>query len=57
MSLQKYFMSRQDFIEWCCDRVFYVTTQSAREMRLLITTEGFYVATEFGQARSFLVAT
>ena len=54
MSRQKYFMSRQDFIEWCCDRVFYVATQLARERRLLVMTEGFYVVTEFGQARSFL---
>ena len=50
-------MSRHDFIEWCCDRVFYVATRLAKERRLLVVIEGFYVATEFGQARSFLVAT
>ena len=48
-------MSRQDFIEWCYDRVFYSTTQSAKEMTLLVLTEGFYVGTEFGKARSFLL--
>ena len=55
MSRRKYFMSRQDFIEWCYDRVFYVTTQSARERTLLVVTEGFYVETKFGKARSFLL--
>ena len=50
----KIFMSRQDFIEWCYDRVFYVTTQSAMESTLLVVTKGFYVGTEFGKARSFL---
>ena len=56
MSRHKYFMSRRDFIEWCCDRVFYVKTQSTKERRLLVTTEGFYVATEFRHAKSFHVA-
>ena len=54
MSRQEYFMSRQDFIKWCCARVLYVTTQSARIRRLLVTIEGFYVATKFGQAKSFM---
>ena len=54
MSRHKYFMSRQDFSEWCCDKVFYVMTQSARNRRLLVMTKGFYVATDFGQTRSFL---
>ena len=57
MSQHKYFMSRQDFIECYCDIVFYVTTQSARNKRLLVATEGFYVAAEFVQTRSFLVVT
>ena len=46
MSRQKYFMSRQDFIEWCCNIMFYVTTQSARERSLFVSTEIFYVAIE-----------
>ena len=51
----RHFMSRQEyFIEWCSDRVFYVSTQVTRNRRLLVATEGFYVAKEFGQARSFL---
>ena len=57
MSRKKYFMSRQDFIEWGCDRVCYVATQSARNRRLLVAIECFYVTIEFVQARSFLVTT
>ena len=53
MSRQKYFMSQQDFIEWCCDRMFYVATQSAREMRLLVAREYFYVATELARPGVF----
>ena len=48
------FMSRHNFREWCCDRVFYVATQLALNRRLLVVIERFYVATEFGHARSFL---
>ena len=47
MSRKKYFMSRQDFIEWGCDRVCYVATQSARNRRLLVAIECFYVTIEF----------
>ena len=50
-------MFRQDFIKWCCDRVFYVVAQSTRNRRLLVATEEFYVAAEFVQSKSFLVAT
>ena len=40
-------------MEWSCDRVFYVTTQSARERRLLVVTEYFYVATELARPGVF----
>ena len=46
-------MSQQDFIEWCCDIMFYVLTQSAREMRLLVAIEGFYVVTVLARPRVF----
>ena len=46
-------MSQQDFIGWCCDIVFYVTTQSARERILLVTIENFYVSTELARPRVF----
>ena len=48
MSRHKYFMWRLDFIKLCPDIVFYVATQSTKERKLLVVTEGFYVETEFG---------
>ena len=49
-------MLRQYFIEWCCDKVFYVLIQSARERRIFVATEGFYVVIELARVGRISIA-
>ena len=54
MSRQKFLLSRQDFMELCHDREFYVATECGQEQGALCCDTTFCVVTELVKVRSFL---
>ena len=51
-SRQKILVSRQDFIELCRDKVFYVVIECGQDQRVLCRTQHFCVGTVLVKVKS-----